>query len=99
MTIRALSRQEFERFSPTGAAPDDRNHKAVEWFADDAGLLYGTIESDLDCSFRIVRRDIHGKFHMLHLETGCRDVGHARRLLFEKMASVLATGGSSPSAA
>jgi hypothetical protein len=95
MVIRAVTRPEFEEFDRFGAPRltlNDPTRRAVEWFVDDTGVLLGSIacsETSLEWSFMILRRDSHGRFHAIHLETGCRDVDHARRLLFKKMESAL----------
>jgi hypothetical protein len=66
---------------------------AVEWFADDAGAVVGAIgydTRDLDWSFVILGRDIHGTFRALDRDVGLYALQDARRLLVEKMALVVA---------
>ncbi len=97
MAIRALTRDEFEQFGATRVTLNGRARKAVEWFADDAGALLGSIacqSSDLNSSFMILKRAIYGRFNMIHLETGCRDADHARRLLFARMEAILGADGA-----
>jgi hypothetical protein len=43
MTIRPLSRQEFDRFTSTQATLPDFTAGAVTWFADDTGLVLGAV--------------------------------------------------------
>jgi hypothetical protein len=93
MAIRALSRQEFARFGATRLTLNGRSRTVVEWFADETGVFIGTIacqESDLDWSFMILQRNLYGRFHIFHLESGCLDVDRARRLLFDRMEAALA---------
>jgi hypothetical protein len=99
MAIRAVTRQEFDRFGATRLTLNGRTRTVVEWFADDTGVLLGSVachESDHDWSFMVLKRDIYGKFHVVHLETHCRDVDDARRLLFERMAIVLGASDAVP---
>ena len=94
MAIRALSRQEFDRFGATCVTLHDPVHKAVEWFVDDAGVVLGAIvfhESARDWSFVNSIRDTHGAFRVLDVDSGLRSVDEARRLLSARMETALAT--------
>jgi hypothetical protein len=94
MAIRALS--------PTGMRPvqlrtrdgSDHTDRAIEWFADDTGVILGAIaydQCDLKWSFVVLGQDNHGTFRALHREAGLRVLDDARLLLIEKMAIALAT--------
>jgi hypothetical protein len=88
MAIRALSRQEFERFASAQSALEDLTAKAVEWFADDSGLILGAIahhRSDLNWSFVVLSRDCHASFRAKYLDFGFWNADEARRQLFLKM--------------
>jgi hypothetical protein len=94
MTIRALCRQEFDRFSSAQATLADFTSKAVEWFADDTGLVLGAVahhESDLNWSYVVLSRDTKGQFRSRHLQFGVWNVDEARRLLLARMETTLAT--------
>jgi hypothetical protein len=95
MAIRALSAQEFTRFNSARATVARHTDKAVEWFADDAGTVFGAItyqQLDLAWSLVVLRRDHHGNFRALDRDAGLRDLDDARRVLVEKMALRVATG-------
>ena len=94
MAIRALSRQEFDRFRSTRVTLNGPTSTALEWFADDAGVILGAIvyhESALDWSFVILTRDTDGDFRTLDRGTGLHSLDEARRLLFSRMETALAT--------
>ena len=94
MAIRALSRQEFDRFSSAQATLADFTSKAVEWFVDDCGLVLGAVvhhESDLKWSFVVLERDAHSQFQPPCLQFGVWNVDEARRLLLAKMQTALAS--------
>ena len=58
-------------------------------------LVLGAIayhQSLLDWSFIVLGRDGGGGFRPIACDTGLRDLGHARRLLVERMAMALRTG-------
>jgi hypothetical protein len=92
MAIRALSRQEFDRFgSPNWTLARLTDH-AIAWFADDAAPIVGAIAphgSDRDWSFVILKRDRYGKVRALDLTFGIRDPEAARHRLFERMTTAL----------
>jgi hypothetical protein len=95
MAIRAMFRQEFDRFASAQSALADLTHRAVEWFADDTGVVLGAMthhESDLNWSFVVLGRNNLGQFHPLYLDFGFWNCDEARRLLFAKMETALATG-------
>jgi hypothetical protein len=88
VAIRALSMQEFDRFGAGRVSLNGLTHKAIEWFADDAGIVLGAIAYhpvNLEWSYVIMGRDIYGKFGALDLDTGLCDLDVVRRLLLEKM--------------
>jgi hypothetical protein len=94
MAVRALSRQEFNRFSSAQATLADFTSKAVEWFADDTGLVVGAVahhESDLNWSFIVLSRDADRQFRPCYLQFGAWNVDEARRLLLASMRTALAT--------
>ena len=103
MAVRALSIQEFEKFGAARVTVDGLTLRAVEWFADDGGVVLGVIAyhpADLAWALVILGRDIYGKFRALDRDRGLRDLDEARRTLVEKM--VLASGRkalTAPSAA
>jgi hypothetical protein len=92
MAVRALFRQEFDRFaSAQSAALADLTHRAVEWFAEDAGVIFGAIahhESDLNWSFIVLGRNDQDQFHTLYLDFGFWNCDEARRMLLAKMESL-----------
>lgn len=93
MAIRALSRQEFDRFRSARATLALLTDRAVEWFADDTGVVLGAIaydKSDLQWSFVVLGRDHDGEFRALDHDAGLRVLDDARRLLLERMASGVA---------
>jgi hypothetical protein len=94
MAIRTLSLQEFDRFRAARTTMARRlTEQAVEWFAHDQGAVLGAItydERDLDWSFVILGRDLHGKFRALDRDVGLDALQDARRRLVEKMALVVA---------
>jgi hypothetical protein len=95
MGSHALSRQQFETFGATRVTRNGPVRQIVEWFADQSGVLLGTIadeEAALEWSFIILERDINGKFHIVHCEARCPSLDQARRVLFDKMETVLAAG-------
>jgi hypothetical protein len=98
MPIRALTIQEFDRFRSARSTLARPTDQAVEWFADDAGVVLGAIaynQVDLQWSFVVWGRDHHGKFRALDRDAGLSVLDDARRLLVEKMA--IATSDHVPS--
>jgi hypothetical protein len=88
MTIRALSRQEFDRFAATQPTVSDFTADAVEWFADDTGLVLGAVtyrKADHPWSFVVLARDTHGQFAPLNLQFGAWNAAEARRLVIARM--------------
>jgi hypothetical protein len=92
MAIRALSKQEFERFGlPSWTLARLTDH-AIAWFADEAAPIVGAIAphgSEFDWSFVILKRDHYGKVRALDLTFGIRDPEAARQRLFERMTTAL----------
>jgi hypothetical protein len=100
MAIRALTIQEFDRFRSARSVLARLTSHAVEWFADDAGLVLGAIAYHqvlLDWSLIVLARDSSGDFRPVACETGLRDLGEARRLLVEEMAMAKTTRDHVPS--
>jgi hypothetical protein len=97
MGIRALSKQEFDRFgSPSWALARLTQH-AIEWFADDAAPIVGAIASHgsgLDWSFVILKHDRYGKVRAVDLDFGIRGPEAARQRLFDRMATALEASDS-----
>jgi hypothetical protein len=94
VAIRALFRQEFDRFSSAQSALDDLTSRAAEWFADDSGAVLGAIahyETDLNWSYVVLGRDHHGRFRPRCLDFGFWNCDDARRQLVAKMETALAT--------
>jgi hypothetical protein len=94
MAIRAVSRQEFDRFGATRVTINGVTHKAIEWFADDTGVVIGAIaydESALGWAFVILARDIYGNFRAFNLETGLGDLDDTRRRVRQKIAMAVAS--------
>jgi hypothetical protein len=92
MSIRSLSRQEFDRFASAGAVRTHGTAGAVAWFADDAGVVLGALvynESDCDWSCVVLGRDAAGVFRSLGIDVGLRSHNEARRLLFDRMRAAL----------
>ena len=91
MAIRALCRQEFDRFAATDATLADNSSKAVEWFADDTDRLLGTIahhRSDL-FSILLFGRQHQGTFVLFGVDYGFHDADQARQLLVARMEKAL----------
>jgi hypothetical protein len=100
MAIRALTIQEFDQIRSARSALARATNDAVEWFADDTGLVIGAIAYHqvlLDWSFIVFERDNRGGFRSVACEVALRDLGEARRLLVENMARVKSTLGDVPS--
>lgn len=100
MAIRALTIQEFDRIRSARSALARLTNHDVEWFADDTGLVLGAIAYHqvlLDWSFIVLERDHSGEFRPVACDVALRDLGEARRLLLEKMATVKPTRGEVPS--
>jgi hypothetical protein len=90
--IRALSRQELDRFASIRVTLNGRRYTAVDWFVDDTGLILGAIVyhgSTLDWSFVILTRSIYGDFRAFDRHTGLRSLEEARRRLFSRMETAL----------
>ena len=101
MAIRALFKQEFDRFSAAQSELEDLTSRAVEWFADDTGSVLGAIAhhvSDLNWSLVVLCRNHHANFRAIYLDFGFWNADDARCVLFEKMESALAGGDLPPSA-
>jgi hypothetical protein len=100
MAVRVLTIQEFDRFRSGRSRLARLTDQAVEWFADDAGAVLGAIayhRFQLDWSFIVLARDSVGKFRAIARDTGLPDLGEARRLLVEKMATAKMTRRHVPS--
>jgi hypothetical protein len=92
MTIRAISRQDFDSFVTSGDASALVSRQAVEWYADDAGVVVGVIaydESDFDSLVLVLRRDHAGTFRSLGTDVCLRDRDDARGLLLARMRTAL----------
>jgi hypothetical protein len=99
MTIRTLSRQEFDRFASAYAADTFGTSTAVAWFTDDLGVVLGALlydESRFDWSCIVLGRDEAGVFRSLGTDVGLRGHNEARRVLFDRMrtAATRRHGGS-----
>jgi hypothetical protein len=95
MTIRALSRQEFDRFAVAQATLSDFTVKAVEWFVDDTGYVLGAVahhESALNWSYLVLTRDANAQFRPRYLQFGAWNVDETRRLLLARMELALPAG-------
>jgi hypothetical protein len=95
MTIRALSREEFDKFGSAQLTLRGLTRKAVEWFADDVGNLLGAVADHrpaLDWSFVALGRDQSGKFRVIALDFGYQDQDVARGVLFATMETASAPG-------
>ena len=95
MAIHALSKEEFDRFDSPPVPLAHLSSKDVEWFADHDGTVIGVISrgtSDRDWSVTVFRRDTHGTVQACEREGGLQHPDDARRLLFTRMETALATG-------
>ena len=96
MAIRAVSRQEFDRFRPTRLPIAGLAIEEVEWFADDEGIVIGVITRfslDRDWSIAVLGRDTtRGTFRAFDADANFCRLDTARLLLFAKMEMALATG-------
>jgi hypothetical protein len=95
MAIRALSRQEFDRFTSAQPSVAGFTSEAVEWLADDTGLVLGAVahhKSDLNWAFVVLSRDRQGQFRPLYLQFGAWNIDEAHGLLLASMEAALATG-------
>ena len=94
MAIRALHRQEFDRFAFAQAALCEFTGQAVEWFADDSGLVLGSLahhESDPNWSYVVLSRDTSGQFRSRYVQFGARNANEARGVLLATMETALVT--------
>lgn len=94
MGVRALTRQEFDRFASAQATLADFTSTAVEWFLDDTGVVAGAVAhhgSDLNWSYVVFVRDTDRQFRPGCLQFGAWSADEARRLLLARMKTVLAT--------
>jgi hypothetical protein len=88
MAVRPLSRQEFNRFSTEHAGLNGVKQRAVEWFSDDLGFVYGAIlyeEAVPDWSIVTLTRDIDGRLRIFDLDVHLGSLDDARRLLVATM--------------
>jgi len=102
MSIRALFRQDFDRFASTQPTLAAFRVDAVEWFADDTGSVLGAVthrEADRPWSFVVWARDIHGQFAPLNLQFGAWNADEARRLVIARMRTALLTAEPAPDTA
>jgi hypothetical protein len=82
--IRALTRQQFDRFISAQPMLADFLSRSVEWFIDDGGVILGAVthhDSELKWSYVVLTRDPSGTFRPCHLELGVWNVDEARSLL------------------
>ncbi len=94
MAIRALTRQEFDRFISVQPTLADFTSRAVEWFTDDTGLALGAVthhDSELKWAYVVLTRDAAGQFRPRYLQFGVRNVDEARRFLRSRMEAQLRT--------
>jgi hypothetical protein len=99
MSIRTLSREEFDRFESAGAAVTLATTNAVAWFADDAGVVLGALvygESNFDWSCVVLGRDAAGVFRALGTDVGLRSHNEARRFLLDRMRAVVTRRSEAP---
>ncbi len=67
MSIRTISRPEFDRLLPQNAAVENLMVDQVEWFSNRSGTLLGTIaqgESVAGWNYAILKRDKKGELHV-----------------------------------
>jgi hypothetical protein len=90
MMIRAVSRQEFDRFDVARVRSGDVTRREVEWFVDETQRLLAVItqhgpDEALQWFITIFERGPGGRFRVCDLAAGLRDADAARELLFVSM--------------
>jgi hypothetical protein len=93
--ICSLSKQEFDQLLTTPATSRSVLRKAVEWFADDTGLVVGAIAlHDSNLWSFVVLRHVRGAFRAMGLDYGFNGPDHARRLLRARMERTLVSNSA-----
>jgi hypothetical protein len=88
VTIRSISRNEFDAFQPFRAPETELRLTETEWFADDGGSVIGLIaedSADKDWLVAVLARDQHGTFRAVDVESCIELQSEARDELLSRM--------------
>ena len=95
MSIRPVSRIEFDSYQPARLPESEEVFEETEWFADDGGVVIGLIaldKVDKDWFIGVLGRDERGTFRAIDVESSIESIDTARVQLIAMMEKVLATG-------
>src|SRR6478752_2046374 len=95
MSIRPVSRIEFDEYQPARAPESQDIFEEKEWFADDGGIVIGLIaidKADKDWFIGVLGRDERGTFRAIDVESSLQNIDDARIQLIAMMEKALATG-------
>ena len=95
MSIRSITRAEFDTFKPLRAPAAALILDEMDWFADDAGVVLGFIardQADHNYFVGVLGRDEGGTFRAIDVNSGIVTLDEARSELIAKMEKALATG-------
>ena len=95
MSIRSITRSEFDAFGPYRAPEAELILDEREWFADDEGIVIGLIaldKADHDYFVGVLARDQRGQFRAVDVDSCIGEIGVARTDLMRRMEKALATG-------
>ena len=91
MTIRTISRSEFDQLLPDHSALQSLLREQVEWFSNKSGNLLGAIAKAAGIAgwnYVILKRDKKGDFHVRKVMNNFFNVSAARVDLLLSMASI-----------
>ena len=95
MAIKSISKLEFDAFKPSRSPMIAAITEEVEWFADEAHNIIGTVicdTTDSDWSYVILGRDERGSFRAIQAQSTIEDRGMAKTKLLLAMGTVEASG-------
>ena len=95
MSIKIISREEFDRFDPSRADEVEHVFEEVEWFADAHGVVIGVLARDRqdgDWAYVILGRDERGAFRAFENEVSFDERHEAREQLIGIMEHVVSSG-------
>ena len=97
MAIKAITQQQFDRYSPARTPMIQMIAEEKAWFSDDAMNIIGTIlfdKSDMDWNWVMLGRDPKGSFRAIDTEASFKTQEEAEKSLKAAMSKVEASGES-----
>lgn len=95
MAINQITQDDFDAYAPQRSPMAQVMAEEVEWYADDRGIIIGTVfrdRTDNDWAYIILGRDEHDSFRGFKLDASLENIAEARRKLLVEMTAIEASG-------